>query len=195
MKRAYDASLRATVTLDEDGKIRAITYVDRLPEARHSKGRRAAEEYFREIAEKLSIPTRHLRNLDQLVSFTEPRERGIEYQFSEEKTFFDATTYAYYETYLNIPVWESGLTVTIKGDPAHVVGATNTTQDGIDGKMPSAEDIDRYLRLFATGEQRVPEAPRPEPKQTKARDNRGAQLLAEILAGLPGKAGTAGRVG
>lgn len=152
MRTTYDSNLKATITVDDDGEIRGIKHVDEYPESEHRSGREAAAAYVSEIAEKLNISREELRSLNERVSYLDPQPRQVEYRLSEEKTQFDTTTFAYYQTYLNTPVWEAGLTTTIKHAPTRIVAATNTTSRGIDAELPARDSIERFRNLFETGE-------------------------------------------
>lgn len=182
MRTIYDPSLKATVTLDDSGQVRGINHLDEYREIEPLRGREAASAYIRDVAGKLNIGPEALRHLDRRVSYLDPRPQEVEYGFNEEKTLFDSATYAYYQTYLNTPVWAAGLTVTLKQAPARVVAATNTSERGIDAGMPSAEAIERYRRLFATGEkvEGPPSQPTARRSQASAAD---ADLLSKILGG------------
>jgi len=81
--------------------------------------------------------------MDQPVSHLDPQPQEVQYRFGEEKAFFDSATYAYYQTYLNTPVWAAGLTVTIKQAPVRTLAATNTSEHCIDAAMPSTRAITR----------------------------------------------------
>ena len=181
MRTAYDPSLNATVTLDDSNQIRGINYLHKYPDIGHFRGREAATAYMHSIAERLNISPEALRSLDQPVSYLDPQPQAVEYRFSEEKTSFDSATYAYYQTYLNTPVWATGVTVTIKQALTRVIAATNTSEHGINAKMPSAEAIERYRRLFATGEKVDGPPSRPTAKKPKASAATGCELLAEII--------------
>jgi hypothetical protein len=179
MRTYYDPDLRATVTWDDDaGRVRGILYFDKYREIENLRGRAAAEAYIRDIAGNLNVAPEALRNLEQPVSYLDPREQDVEYRFSEEKVSFDTTTYVYYQTYLNAPVWGAGITVTLKEGrkqaPARVIGATDTSKNDIDAKLPSSQALERYRRLLATAEKsggpRAPEAA-------------SSDLLTDILGG------------
>jgi hypothetical protein len=182
MKTHYDPTLKATVTLDDAGRIRAINHLDEYREIDRLRGREAATSYLRDVAGKLNIAPEALRSLEQAVSYLNPQEKGVEYHFSEEKTSFDSATYAYYQTYLNTPVWAAGVTATIKQAPARVVAATNTSESGIDAKMPSAEAIERYRLLFAVGERVDAPPSRIRATRPEALDVTSPDLLTEILS-------------
>lgn len=181
MPTIYDPSLKATVTLDDTGQVRGINHLDEYREIEHHSGREAATAYVRDIAGKLNIAPEALRSLEQRVSYLDPQPQDVEYRFSEENASFDSATYAFYQTYLNTPVWAAGITATIKQAPARVVAATNTSERGIDAELPSADAIDRYRRLFASGEKVEGQRPRATAERLEAPDITGANLLAEIL--------------
>ena len=178
MRTDYDSGLKATVTWDDAGRIRGILYFDKYREMGSLRGRTAAEAYIRDIAGSFSVPPEALRSIDQPVSYLEPREQGVEYRFNEEKVSFDTVTYIYDQTYLNAPVWDAGIAVTIKEPPTRVVAATDTSQGGIDAKLPSSDALARYRQLFATGEK--VDGP-PSPPRPRGAEIRGSDLLAEIL--------------
>ena len=90
--------------------------------------------------------------MHQQVSFLEPMEQGIEYRLSEEKRLFDSATISFTQTYLNVPVWQAGFTVTVKSNPYRIVSAVNTSQEGLDAKLPAGEKIERHKKLFKTAE-------------------------------------------
>src|SRR4051795_12361327 len=114
MQTIYDPSLKANVTLDDSGHVRGINHLDEYREVEHFRGREAAAAYVRNIAGKLNIGREALHSLDQPVSYLDPQAQQVEYRFSGEKAFFDSATYAYYQTWLNTPVWAAGITATIK---------------------------------------------------------------------------------
>ncbi|MFL6215774.1 MAG: hypothetical protein ACJ74J_17965 [Blastocatellia bacterium] len=182
MRTIYDPSLKATVTLDDSGQTRGINHLDEYREIEHLRGREAATAYLRDIAGKLSIAPEAMRSIERAVSYLDPQQQDVEYRFSEEKASFDSATYAYHQTYLNTPVWAAGITTTIKQAPTRVVAATNTSERGIDATMPSNEAIERYRRLFATGEKIDGPPSRRKAKRNGTSDVAGSGLLADILS-------------
>lgn len=152
MKTIYDKTLKATVILDDDNVVRAINHLDEYPEIAGARGRAAAAEYVRMIAGTYNIAPPALRDLDLPVSYLDPQVRDVEFHFSAEQPAFDSATYGYAQTYLNVPVWAAGITVTVKQAPARVLASANTSARGIDAHMPPAEAIERYRKLFDTGE-------------------------------------------
>ncbi len=179
MNTIYSSTLKATVTLDDAGHIRTINHLDEYHEIENLRGRDAAAAYVRDIAGHFNIASDALHNLELRVSYLEPHEKQVEYRFSEEKGNFDSNTYAYYQTYLNTPVWASGVTVTTKQAPTRIVSATNTSRQNIDAKMPSTENIERYRQLFATSEKI--NATALKTKQVEVSGIAGSEQLADIL--------------
>ena len=181
MRMLYDPDLKATVTYDDAGRVRGIKHLDEYPEMENLRGRGAAAAYVREIAGNLKVPRRAVRNLDQAVSYLDPRQQDMEYRFGEEKSSFGLTTYVYHQTYLNTPVWTAGLTVTLKQAPARVVGATDTSERRIDARLPSAEALERHRRLFATGEKTDGPPPRRHARRPQQAEIARSDLLTHIL--------------
>ena len=148
MKSHYDSRLKAHLTVDDNEKVRHIRHSQEYFFSEQNIPRLAASDYLNEMSETLQIPRDQLKNLNKKVSFLDPLEQGIEYHLSEEKRLFDSITLGYYQTYLNVPVWRRGLSVSIKQNPNRVVGSTNNSENDIHGKLPDADIIDRYKKIF-----------------------------------------------
>ena len=163
------------VTQDDSGRIRSVSYLDLGPSHENvmTRGRGLPKSFLRGIADKLGVDPGTLSNLDQSASYNSPEKRNAEYRLIDEKTYFDTTTYIYRQTYLNTPVWSAGLTVTVQNDRGHVLSMTNTSEGGINAKLPPHKDLERYRKLFATGE-------KTDPGGAKAADGSDA-LLSNIL--------------
>src|SRR5262245_44104778 len=143
MKTVYRPDLKAHVTLDDNGKIRNILYTQQYYPSEESNTRLAAADFVHQTAEVFQIPPDQLKNLQQHVSFLDPREQEIEYRFSEVKKFFDSATYAYYQTIHNVPVWHGGMTVTVKEGPHRIIHADNYGHDDLQVKLPTADATGR----------------------------------------------------
>jgi hypothetical protein len=163
MKENYRSDLKAHVLTDEANRVRAIRHTQEYWESPTGGGLMTAVRYLRDFSDVYEIPTKKLDRLETKVSFLEPREQDEEYRLSEERRQFDSETFGFYQTHLNVPVWRAGLKVTVKQGPSRVVRSEDTTQSGVDAKMPSTEAIDRYRKVFtgsnmATVERRAVEA-------------------------------------
>jgi zinc metalloprotease ZmpB len=148
MNDQFRPDLRAHVVTDDAGKVRQVFHTDErwLPSTENP--RLAAIEYVRSQAELLEIETAALDRLHELVTYTEPREEDASYRLAEEKSQFDSTTVAFAQTHHNVPVWRTGVSVTIKGEPSRIVESTDTTLPAVSAEMPSDETIARWQRLF-----------------------------------------------
>src|SRR5215203_7028028 len=123
----FRSDLKALVTADEDGRVRQIVHTDERWIPTQTIPRRAAIEYVHSLAPLLKIEEPALERLHEPVNFAEPRQEGASYRLEDEKRQFDTTTVAFAQTYLNVPVWRTGVTVTIKGEPNRIVESTNTS--------------------------------------------------------------------
>jgi hypothetical protein len=149
MPEIYDPQLKARLSVDEADRVRGINHVDEFWESPESTPKDTAIAYLRQVADTFAVPDDQFAFAHQPVDYLQPDpERGTEFRSSEEKTLFDGTTEAFYQTHRNVPVWASGVTVLIKDSPMRVVSATNTSLDGLDADLPSDEIIDRWRKLF-----------------------------------------------
>jgi hypothetical protein len=180
MDEQFRPDLKAHVSTDEDGTVRHVLHTEERWLPSNENPRRAAMEYVRSLADPLGIQEADLDRLHEPLSYTEPREEGDSYRLEEEKRQFDSVTVGFTQTYMNVPVWRSGLSVTIKGEPSRIVESTNTTLANIQADMPSDETIARWRELFATTERRPVAARGEESSATPADDTiRQALGLAE----------------
>lgn len=148
MKENYHPDLKAHVLTDAVGRVRAIRHTQEYWESPTGGGLMTAVAYLRHFANVYEILPTALDRLETKVSFLNPREQPQEYRLSEQRRQFDSETFGFYQTYLNVPVWRAGLKVTVKQGPTRVVRSEDTTQLGVDAKMPAAETIARYRELF-----------------------------------------------
>ena len=107
------------------------------------------------MAKVFKVPEKTLKNIDQKVSFDDPLKQDVQYRLSKQKQFFDSTTVEFSQTYLNLPVWHAGVTVTVKHTPTlkdtkyQILHAVNTSQkEEIDAKLPPSNIIERQKKLF-----------------------------------------------
>lgn len=178
MNTSYRPDLKAHLSVDDAKKVRSVRHSQEQWLSDRSNPLLAAADYLQHMAGVFEIPEDQLRNLPQRVSFLDPREQKVEYRLSEEKKLFDSTTYGFYETYLNVPVWRAGLSVTVKQNPNRVVHSVNNSQEGIDARMPDPAAVDRYKRLFRVAE--VEKASREDRKEEEG-ESQTAPFLREIL--------------
>lgn len=148
MKESYRPDLKAHVLTDDANRVRAIRHTQEYWESPAGGGLMTAVSYLRNFAGVYEIPIKKFDRLETKVSYLDPRKQEEEYRLSEERRQFNSETYGFCQTYLNVPVWRAGLRVTVKQGPSRVIFSEDTTQCGVDARMPSAEIIERYRKVF-----------------------------------------------
>ena len=148
----FDPNSGAILILDEQERVTGISHFCSHWVSDEETPREAAVAYIRSFAELLKVTPDCLRHINEPVSYLEPDARGVEYRVSEETTSFDSTTVEFKQTVLNTPVWNAGLTVTVKHGPYRVIGAAYTGRDWPAPTLPPSATIDRYRRIFALAE-------------------------------------------
>ena len=164
MKKIFDSESNAKMSVDDDGSVRDILHTDERWKSNKQDPLDVAKDYLQNVMGILKISGDSIENIDQQVSFDEPREQNEQYQLSEQKHFFDSTTVSFQQTYLNLPVWGAGLSITVEKTPStqqgqnksindeqrsySVTHAVNTSQQGIDAKLPPPNVIEQYKNLF-----------------------------------------------
>ena len=170
MDSQYRPELRAYVSVDDDGRVRQVLHSEDHWQSNEADPRRAAIEYLRAQAGLLEIAGPALNRLDERVSYTEPRQEEESYRLVEEKRQFDSRTFAFAQTYFNVPVWRTGISVTVKGEPGSIVESTNTTLAGVRAELPSAEAIDRWRELCDLAARRASDTGAEVPATTPSDD-------------------------
>lgn len=131
MENHYRPELKAQVSTDDEGRVRHILHEEASWQPTQRDPRGAAIEYVRAQAGLLGIADAALDRLEQPVMYTEPREEVDSFRLVDEKRQFDSVLLAFAQTYLNVPVWRAGITVTVKVEPSSIVETTNTTVAGV----------------------------------------------------------------
>ena len=160
-----------------------MLHVGRYFRSEMSNARLAAADYLVRMADAFQIPPLQLRNLHLHTSFVDPREQGTEYRLHDVKKFFASTTFCYYQTVHNVPVWGGGLTVTVKENPLRVVHAAHHGHHEAGVTLPPAERVARVRQGLA----RVAAAA----AQQTAGAGESAPVSFSSIAGGPAGEGTA----
>jgi zinc metalloprotease ZmpB len=148
MKVIFNPSIKANLSIDQNENVRDINHSQEYWKSNKQNPVEVAIDYLQNVAQIFKISRESLRNIGQNVSFDDPLEQGVEYRLSEEKQIFDSTTVGFSQTFVNLPVWQAGLTVTIKENPYRVIHAVNTSQKDFDAKLPPSDIIKRHKQLF-----------------------------------------------
>lgn len=185
MRQEFDSTLNARLTVDDADRVRGVLHAGELPERDDESPRAAAIAYVRELAPTLGLDEGELAEMHVPVSHLDPEDRPVQFRLSDEKTMFDATTVAFDQTHLNVPVWAAGITVTVKGNPPRVVSAVNSAIAGIEAKLPSPEAIDAWRALFL--EAALERQERAFDREKRRAASRTARAVRDILGGrVPG---------
>jgi hypothetical protein len=125
MFEKFDARRETRVLSGSGGVARMVSHQDRYVATRASTPRLAAREYLGRYGELFGIRRPHLKDILQPVAHR-PTDAKTEYRFAAEKRHSDLATVVFQQTFLGLPVWEAGLSVTMKHKALHVIGARST---------------------------------------------------------------------
>ncbi|MBA2952589.1 hypothetical protein GON03_21445 [Nocardioides sp. MAH-18] len=150
MAQQYDEARRLYVDDDPDRFARVVRPADRNRFTGAQLPQLAATEFLTENADVVGVQPEWFSGaaLGGAVAPTDVEDDSrdgseIELRFAGEKRQFDTTTVAYQQTWRGIPVWRSGLTVTLRTSPARIGNVHNTTYPQIDVELPSRTDLKR----------------------------------------------------
>ena len=151
MKTQFDAKLKAQVSLDDEGRVRAINHLN-APAMDTGSPRDAAMAYMKSMGKTLNIPADSMSHLNERVSYRAPRPQDVQYRIAQEKTLFDSTTVAFAQTINNLPIWGAETAVTVKHGPNRVISAVDTSHAKPQAPVPPADAVARVERVFAVAE-------------------------------------------
>ena len=97
----------------------------------------AVRDYLSRYGDLLGLQPRQLERLSLAPELT-PTSDEVEFRILSEKHQFDLVTVSFYQTYFGLPVWEAGLSITMKAQPFRVVSAQTTRHADLVVKRPSA---------------------------------------------------------
>ena len=126
MFEEFDARTHTRVMRDAAGTARMLFHADRYVATTARTPQLAARDYLgrygRAVGTAAAAPEKSVS-----AGRTTTRRRRLDYRLLAEKHQFDLTTVAFHQTCFGLPVWEAGLSVTIKHNPLRVVGARSTS--------------------------------------------------------------------
>src|SRR5262245_27538554 len=124
MHSRFDEKLNAHLTIDGE-RVKAIDHRQAMWQSPEKSPRAASVTYLRTMASTYGMTPASLDHLHQQVDYVNPRLQELQYRLSEEKLLFDSTTCVYWQTLHNVPIWNAGVTVTVKQDPTRVVASVD----------------------------------------------------------------------
>lgn len=149
MPRTYfDESLAAQICEDECGGIRSISHPIGQVQRAATGPLEAAVDYLCKHRSRFRIRGDQLTKPPGCASYREPGICREQFRLLEDRHVFDSHTFFFAHTYLNIPVWNSGVKITVQDAPIRVVSAVNTTRHEVKASLPSDEMICKFRSLF-----------------------------------------------
>ena len=139
MFEEFDARSQTKILRDDAGVARALSH-DRYVSSEARTPQLAAGDYLARYTELLGVQEEELKHLF-VPTEQEPTADKVEYRLLSEKHQFDLTTVAFYQTYFGLPVWEAGLSITMKENPLRIIGAQTTRHPDPKVKRPSAQAV------------------------------------------------------
>ncbi|MCK9495997.1 MAG: hypothetical protein M0R75_10960 [Dehalococcoidia bacterium] len=147
MTEEYLAARRLYRELDTEGLVRALRPAERNRPTSAQLPRLAADEFLAEHASELQIQAGWLTGAEPsgAIEASDLTDDDIELRFDSESSQFDSTTVAYQQTWRGIPVWRTGLTVTMRRTPMRVSGVQTTCYPEIEVDLPTQRVIDARI--------------------------------------------------
>ncbi len=139
MFEEFDARSQTRILRDDAGVARTLSH-DRYIASDAQTPQLVASDYLARYGELLGLGPDELRHLFAPVE-REPTGDATEYRLRSEKHQFDLTTVVFSQTHFGLPVWEAGLSITMKDNPLRIIGAQTTRHPDIKVKRPSAESV------------------------------------------------------
>ncbi|WP_409188745.1 hypothetical protein [Bradyrhizobium sp. RDM4] len=141
MIEEFDKRSQTRVRRDADHVARTLSHVHYIATDALTP-QLAAREYLLRYGELLGLQEKELGHLFAPTE-QEPTADEVEYRLLGEKHQFDLTTVAFYQTYFGLPVWEAGLSITMKENPLRIIGAQTTRHLDPKVKPPSLQAVAR----------------------------------------------------
>ena len=178
-KTYFDEALVAQIVSDERNDIRSINHSIGQVQREAKSPLDVAIAYLRQYRGKFQIPEEHLAEPSGRASYRKPRQCIEQFRLLEERHVFDSHMFFFAHTYLNIPVWKSGVKITTKDAPTRVVSSVNTSRRGVDARLPPAEAIGFFQRRFPEDPQ-YPSSESDESSNTRDPMEQGI-LMKEVI--------------
>ena len=150
MSQRYDDERRFFIDDDPDGVARVLRPADRNRRTSAQLPQQAATEFLVQNADAVGVRPEWFTGAALLsgadaAGLTSEGSVDVELRYDGEKQQFDTTTVVYQQTWRGLPVWRSGVTVTLRTDPARVANVHSTAYPGIDVEVPGRTDLRRGL--------------------------------------------------
>src|ERR1043166_984589 len=145
MFEEFDRSSRTKIIRDSQGVPRDLRHQEHVV-SRARTAQLAAQEYLEEFGGLLGLKSEEFQNLG-LSPESEPSDAQVEYRFHVEKLHGQSTTVSYHQTFWGLPVWEAGLSISMKQKPLAIAGVQTSHHRDIRASKPSSKAIARLKAL------------------------------------------------
>src|ERR1700733_11468095 len=146
MFEEFDGRRQTKIMRDVGGVARMLSHFDRYVTTEAPTPQLAARDYLSRYGQLLGLEKQQLGNLLRPTEHR-PTAADIEYRLLSEKPQFDLTTVAFHQTCFGLPVWEAGISVTMKHNPLRVIGARSTLHPELKVKRPLAKTFTKWKAL------------------------------------------------
>ena len=142
MNQSFNSARNVYLDLDDRGIVRQLIHTHAPVVVSAATPQLAAADYLGQYAELFGISAAELANLSVQPSPT-IEDAPVEYRFLQQKSQFDSTTVAYYQTGLGLPVWQAGISVQMHVNPFRVLTSQSTLHPDLKVTKPSDDLVKR----------------------------------------------------
>jgi hypothetical protein len=142
MNQQFNSARNVYLDLDSQGIVRQLIHTHAPVVVPAATPQLAAADYLGQYAELFGISPAQLANLSLEPSPT-IQDAPVEYRFLQQKSQFDSTTVAFYQTDLGLPVWQAGISVQMRVNPFRVLASQSTLHPDLEVTKPTAAEVKR----------------------------------------------------
>lgn len=142
MNQKFNSARNVYLDLDDQGIVRQLIHTHAPVVISSATPQLAAADYLRQYAELFGVSSAQLANLSLEPSPT-IENAPVEYRFLQQKSQFDTTTVAFYQTDLGLPVWQAGISVQMRQNPFRVLTSQSTLHPDLEVTQPTADEVKR----------------------------------------------------
>ncbi|HEX4068382.1 MAG TPA: hypothetical protein VHZ09_20345 [Acidobacteriaceae bacterium] len=142
MNQEFNSARNVYLDVDNQNIVRQLIHTHAPVAISAATPQLAAANYLNQFAELFGVSAAELANLSLEPSAT-IENAGVEYRFLQQKSQFDSTTVAFYQTDLGLPVWQAGIAVQMRVSPFRVLTSQSTLHPNLAVTKPKAAEIRR----------------------------------------------------
>ena len=152
MSEQFDAASNAFIARDEQGVARNVSHIHQPFISAATTPEQAARQYLDQHGGILGIGGQALASIGRSPE-TAAIDAPVEYRELSSKTMFDTTTVTFQQTYLGLPVWGAGVSVTVQALPREgaveqqVISTRSTAHLDVEAANPPAATMQQLDTL------------------------------------------------